>query len=155
MPTEAQDDLSKVWLEKIHTAERYHKIWEDRYKVKLLEEFEEGFQAQSEVESYVLNLFYTTIEIKTPSIVFRKPTVTLKPTARALSLDSEGAFMFARNNEDLINTWLLDPDNDFSTEILAAIDDAWSRFGIVEIGDSTNWIDKPKLIKPKMDSDYH
>ena len=155
MPTKAQEDLSTVWQEKIRDAESYYKKWEQRYNVKLLEDFEEGFQTRNnEYETYVLNLFYTTIEIKTPSIVFRKPTVTLKPTPRALATDSEGAFLFARNNEDLINTWLLDPDNNFSTEILTAIDDSWSRFGIIEIGYSTNWIDNPKLKKPKIASDY-
>lgn len=154
MPTQAQDDLSTIWIEKIRLAERYHKQWEKDYKVKLLEEFEEGFQARSDVESYVLNLFYSTIETKTPSLVFRKPIVTLKPTPRAIALDSENAFLFARNNEDLINTWLLDPENNFSTELGAAIDDSWSRFGILEIGYSTNWIDNPKLRKPKVSSDY-
>jgi hypothetical protein len=155
VPTQAQDDLSTVWQEKIRLAERYYHKWETDYKVKLLEEFEEGFQARSEVETYVLNLFYSTIETKTPSIVFRKPTVTLKPTPRAIALDSDGAFLFARNNEDLINTWLLDPENNFSTELLATIDDSWSRFGIIEIGYSTNWIDNPKLRRPIVKSDYH
>lgn len=154
MATKVQQDLVQVWNEKITAARTYYKKWERDYKVNLLEEYEEGFQAKSDVEFYVLNLFYSTIEIKTPSIVFRKPTVTLKPTPRALAIDSESAFAFARNNEDLINSWLLDPDNNFATEILAAIDDAWSRFGVIEIGYSTNWVDNPKLRKPKVASDY-
>jgi hypothetical protein len=154
MATQKEQDLIAVWRDKINAAETYHRKWAKEYKVELLEAFEEGFQQRDEMEEYVLNLFYSTIEIKTPSIVFRKPTVTLKPTPSALALDSESAFQFARNNEDLINTWLLDPDNTFATELLEAISDAWSRFGILEIGYSASWVDNPKIRRPKIKSDY-
>ena len=150
----ADQDLSQVWIEKIEEAEEYHRKWEKLFQVRDLEKYEEGFQVAENIEAYVLNLFYATIEVKNPSLRFTKPIFNIKPSAQTVTKLGNEAYATGENIEDTINTYVLDERNNFHQEILSAIDDAWSRFGLVEIGYAANWIDNPKVRLPKSSADY-
>lgn len=154
MPSKTDEDIVAVWSAKVDSAEKYYADWERLFKVPELEQYEEGFQWADEINGYVMNMFYSTIEVKSPSLTFGHPIVNIKPKPQELSEDPEMAYQFARNNENAINTWLLDEKNNFKNELLSAIDDAWSRFGIIEVGYSADWIDNPKVRKPRIRSDY-
>lgn len=150
----SHEDLTQVWATKIVAAEKYYKDWSDRYHVDALEEYQEGFQWMEGIDAYVINMFYSAIETKTPTLLFTEPIIHITPSPTAINQDPEAAYQYASNNEDLINDWLLDESNNFGNEIAAAIDDSWARFGILEVGYSADWIDNPKVRQPKLASDY-
>jgi len=147
-------DLGQIWKAKLEAAEKVYQDWEAKFKVKQLEDYEEGFQWAEGVEAYVMNMIYATIEIKEPVLSFERPVVSVVPKPSAIEKDPDYAFQYAQNSQDLANTWLLDYKNKFSSEISAAIADLWSRFAVVEIGYSADWVDNPKVRKPKLRADY-
>ena len=146
-------DFEAQWAEKIREADEYHEKWERKYKVRVLEDYEEGFQTADKTD-YVLNMFFSTIEVKSPALTFTRPIFNIKPKPQSIVENGEQAFQYAMNNEDLINTWVLTERNNVSSEIKSAIDDAWSRFGIIEVNYSADWIDNPKVAKQPLESDY-
>lgn len=150
----SHEDLTNIWAAKIDAAEKYHSDWEKKYSVTGLEEYEEGFQWGEGIDGYVMNMFYSTIEVKSPLLLFTEPVIHIKPSATAIAQDSESAYQFASNNEDLLNNWLLDESNNFSNELIDSITDAWARFSVIEVGYSADWIDNPKVRHPKVTSDY-
>ena len=147
-------DISSVWSQKIEEANETYEKWEKLFHVPMLEEYEEGFQLADDIEAYVLNLFYATIAVKSPSLRFTKPIFNIKASPRTVTSYGNEASRIGANLEDTINTYVLDGRNNFHQEVLSAIDDAWSRFGIIEVGYSANWIDNPKIKSPKVSSDY-
>jgi hypothetical protein len=147
-----------TWDSKIEAAEVVYADWEKRFKVRALEDYFEGFQwskaLEESEEPYVINLFFSSIEAKSPSLSFNEPVFRISPTARSLEENSEIAFEYATNNENVLNTWVLDSSNNFSEETKAAIDDAWARFGIIEVGYESDYISNPKSEKPAFKDDY-
>jgi len=150
----ADKDLAQVWAEKIREADEFMRAWEKKFKVKDLEEYEEGFQLADNVDAYILNLFYATLEVKTPSLRFTKPIYHLKPSPKSVTELGEESYAIGQNIEDTINTYVLDERNNFHQEIISAISDSWSRFGIIESGYDATWINNPKIRAPKVSSDY-
>lgn len=148
-------ELASVWLDKIKSANRYYDNWSKKFKTDALEKYYEGFQwADSESDSYIINLFYSTIETKMPSLVFQNPTFRVTPKPQDLLNDPEGAFSISSNLEDIINDLIREEKLAFSDEVEAAILDAWFRYGIIEVGYSTDWIDNPNAGRPVIKSDY-
>ncbi len=150
----SNQDLAKVWEEKIEEANKYHDAWANLFMVKALEDYEEGFQVAEHTEAYVLNLFYSTIAVKTPTLKFTNPIFDVSPSAATVTEHQENAYEIAENIEDTLNTYVTDEKNNFPQEILSGIEDSWSRFGIWEVGYESTWIDNPKVKSPKVRSDY-
>ena len=66
----------KMFMARIRQAQKTKDAWENKFKCAKLEEYYEGKQwkDQENYTPYVLNLFYSTIEIKNPALLFRNPT---------------------------------------------------------------------------------
>ena len=151
------NERASKWLERINSADKIYKKWEERYAIKALEAYIEGFQwaeTSADYNPYVLNLFEATIETKMPSLLFTNPRYSIVPKPKSLQTNPEGAFEVAANLEDTLNYWVSDEENNFADECQAAILDAWTRFGILEIGYSADWIDNPRAQRPLIRSDY-
>ncbi len=150
-------DFSSIWLAKVMAADKFYKRWEDKFEVKALEAFYDGFQDENQEwgeKPYVLNLFFSTIETKLPSYIFTNPVFHCKPKPRELAIDPEQAFSYASNLEDALSDVVGKEETRFSEEIEQCVIDAFPRFGVVEIGYSANWIDNPRAGKPMLRKDY-
>lgn len=145
----------QLWSTRIKAANDYYDVWAKKYKVDALEKYYEGFQyADEDSKAYVINLFYSTIEIKIPSLLFQNTIFHVKPKASALVRDSAAAFKQCSNLEDTLNNWITDLDNKFPDEMEQIAYDIWFRFGIVEVGYSANWIENPAIVPPALEGDY-
>lgn len=150
-------DFSSIWLAKVQAADRFYKSWEEKFEVKQLELFYDGFQDENQEwgdHPYVLNLFFSTIETKLPSYIFTNPVFHCKPKPKDLAVDPEQAFGFASNLEDALGDWVSNDDTRFADEIEQCVIDAFPRFAVIEVGYSANWIDNPKAGKPILKREY-
>jgi hypothetical protein len=101
----------------------------------------------------VVNLFYSSIETKLPTLLFYKPDY--KVTARPQHLATEGSDAEERAQlcEDALQTVVEDPRTMFRPITGLAMKDAEFRFGLVEVGYSANWIDNPNAGRPALRDD--
>lgn len=154
-------EKSKFWEDRIKRAVKFKKQWSDKFKVEALVKYYEGFQwmedatSQPAEQKYVINLFFSSIETKVPSLLFQNPIFHIAPKPKSLALDPEAAYASAENREDVLNDWITDEDNHVADVIEAAIYDAFPRFGIIELGYSADWIQNPYVNKPAYQKDFN
>ena len=148
-------EKAQAFIQRIRSADKYHEKWADKFKVKACEKYYEGFQwnAPANYDPYTINLIFSTVEIKLPSLTFDKPISLIRPKPGRQHWDSEKAFAGAIQKEDILNTFLMDSDNSVPEEIRLAVLDSFFRFGIVEVGFSANYIENPNAGKPVLKND--
>jgi hypothetical protein len=154
---EAQERV-RAWRGRIEDADETYTKWEKQFECKTLREYWEGRQWKGSTEdeasaAYQVNLFYSSIETKLPTLLFYKPDY--KVTARPQHLATEGSNAEARAQlcEDALQTVVEDPRTMFRAITGLAMKDAEFRFGIVEVGYSANWIDNPNANRPVLKDD--
>ncbi len=140
----------------ITKADKYYKAWEDRFRCEELEEYFEGYQFKKDglphdYRPYVVNLVYSTIQTKVPSVLFSNPVFNLVPRPYLADYDPTVAFQKARLKEDTLNSFVCDKRNRVSEEFEEIAYDVFFRFGIIEIGYSANWVENPSADKPIVD----
>lgn len=157
MPEQKQRDaeLGQIWSERIEKADRYYKEWETKFKCNQSEEYYEGFQWREtgNYSPYVINLVFSTIEVQRPTLVFQKPAFSITAKPGKLAWDEATAAKQAAIQSDVLNNYAMAEENEFADEIEQAIIDSYFRFGLVEVGFSTDWIDNPNADKPILRSD--
>lgn len=160
MTTEKQkeDQYGQSWMERIRKSNDYFDKWETQFRCKTLEKYIEGL-SQSQIEGtglgYYLNLFYSSIKVKKPSILFSNPTFSLAPKPWRYDWNPEIALQTARLKEDALNSFIQDSSLKFAEEIEMAMLDSWSYFGVIEVGYSAEWIRNPNAGQPVLKSDYY
>lgn len=146
----------KAWQERVDGGTRVYTEWADRFKVNRLEEYYEGYQWAgqnlSEEEAskrYVVNLIYASVESQKPGLLFHKPQVKIKarPT-RQDDLTATGVEEMANLCQNAVQTFIERPDVKFMFETGIALHEAHSRFGVVEVGYTADFIDNPKAGRP-------
>lgn len=146
------DNLISTWKRRITAANKLYNDWRKRYKVEALEKYYEGFQwaGQEDDDSnpYVLNMFYSTIETKMPTLIFDCPHFVITPRPDQIVEDPDEAFLSSQNLQDALNTYVDQENNNFNSNVEAPIMDSWFGFGIIESGYSADWINNPKAPKP-------
>lgn len=145
-----------VWNDRIDHADRYHKKWSEKYKCSTLEKYYRGEHWVGDDErpgAYVLNMVYTTLEIKLASYSFQNIQFHVTPRPSKMDWNIEMAVSSAQNKEDVLNTIVGNPNGRFCDEIEAAIKDSFFRFGIIEVGYSAEWLTNPNAGKPLYLSD--
>lgn len=148
-----------IWRKKIEAANKYYEDWENRYECKYLEECYEGFQWKNEkamgvdYKAYVVNLFFSSIEAKIPSLIFNTPVYTLRPRPYQGGFDQATEFAKCRLKEDTLNSFALKEENSFSEELEDIAYNAFFRFGVMEVGYSTDWMENPKAGLPLHEDD--
>jgi hypothetical protein len=158
------EDMATAWLATVRTTDKLFQRWESRFHCKLAYDMYEGLQHggvnlfpanKSVYMPYTLNLFYSTIETRLPSLTFSNPQFLLspKPGREAISYSTPQIIGAIKTREDALNTFVADVDNGFMETIEATILDAHFRFGVVEIGITDNWIFNPTVPKPSLASD--
>lgn len=104
-------------------------------------------------EPYVINLVFSTIEVKLPTLLFAEPVFTIKPKPSGWEYEPDTAMKKAQLRTDTLNTFVQDKKADFASEAELCVLDAFFRFGIAEVGYSADWVDNPNADMPILKSD--
>lgn len=161
MPTQEQkrQDLARVWSSRVSSANTRYKDWAEEFKVEDLEEAYYGHQWEKaqvnndEYMPYVLNMIFSSIDVKMPSLLFDNPVFSVSPRPNKMDFDPQSATFRARLREDALNFFVQGGIENFANEIELAILDAWFRFGVVEVGYSADYIKNPDAGQPYLKSD--
>lgn len=155
MPKQIIDD--NIWDDRIQAADRYYKQWEGLFKCKILEQYYEGIMWKSQRElgynPYVINKFFENIAIKISEFMPTTPVFTISPRQANSQYDLEAAIASAQVKEDTLNTIIQDSRIHFAEEMEMAYKDSFTRFGLVEVGYSADWILNPNAMHPLLTSD--
>lgn len=155
------DPLASAWLARVIKADKYFDEWHRAFKCNTMEEYYYGFQFQdgsapllgSDYERYVINHVFSILEVKKPTLLFQNVMYRVKPRPAAGEWDFVASSKRARTREDVLNTIVRDPDQEFDGEFEMFVVDAFFRFGIMEIGYSADWIENPNAGKPILKTD--
>lgn len=155
MPKQVIED--NVWKDRIDEANKYYNQWEALFKCKILEQYYEGIMWKSQRElgynPYVINKFFETIAIKIAEFMPTVPVYQVSPRPVNSQYDLEAAADSAQLKEDVLNTIIQDNRLHFAEEMEMAYKDSFTRFGMVEVGYSADWIMNPNAPKPLTNKD--
>lgn len=146
-----------IWMDRINSADRYYKQWEALFKCKILEQYYEAVMWKSQRElgynPYVINKFFENIAIKVAEFMPTMPVFQVSPKAQAAEYDLDSAANSAQLKEDTLNTIMQDNKIHFAEEMELAYKDSFTRFGMIEVGYSADWILNPNAAKPLLNKD--
>lgn len=150
MPKQVIQD--NIWHDRIEAADSYYRQWEGLFKCKILEKYYEGIMWKSQAElgynPYVINKFFENQEIKIAQFMPTMPVFHVSPKPQSAEYDFDVAIQSSQLKEDTLNTIIQDNKIHFSEEMELAYKDSFSRFGIVEVGYSADWILNPNAARP-------
>lgn len=153
MARATEEDRLKIWQNRIHAANKKFEDWSKAYNTDRLEEYYLGRQWQGLEDTeadkkYTINMVYSTVEVNKPSMSFYKPQIRVQPRpGRNSSLGSTSTEK-AKLCEDTVQTFIDDPDVKFAMETGLALHEAHFRYGVVEVGYTSDWMDNPNAGKP-------
>ena len=153
------DELARNWLKRIkENDDKYYKKWESIFKCNKLEKYYQGQQWEptgTNYEPYTINLVFSSIEIKLPTLLFQEPVyhVKAKPSDQTNYYDFDKAAKQSLLREDILNTYAQHHIINFSEHIQLAVLDAFFRFGVIEVGYSSDWVENPNADMPILRSD--
>lgn len=145
-----------IWDEEIPAAERYYKEWADLFKCDVLEKYYEGFQwgeGRDNQGLYVINKFYETMQIKLDSFIPNYPKFVIKPRGGNADWDLELASASSALKEDVLNTIIDNDEEHFIDETKLAYKESFTRFSVMEVGYSADWILNPNAPKALLNVD--
>lgn len=143
----------KAWRTRVKDAMTLHDDWESTFRCRELHAKYVGTGQWLEQEDpdgtkYSVNLFYSGVETRKPSLIFATPRFRVKPSP-AMSDDEFTPSEFrAKLLQDTINTISSDPRVKILPSSLLALHEAFFRFGVVEIGLKTDVVDNPRAGRP-------
>jgi|WetSurMetagenome_2_1015567.scaffolds.fasta_scaffold26363_2 hypothetical protein len=143
----------KRWAERLAAGDKIYTDWEEQFEIKTLERYYEGFQwaGLSELEAkdrYTINLFFGSIETSKPALLFYRPQFRVTPRPGRADDWGSTAEARAKLSEDTIQTFVDDPKVGFALETSLALQESFTRFGIIEVGYSADFLDNPLAGKP-------
>jgi hypothetical protein len=150
-------DLANRWDSRLKLADEYFQKWERKFKCQTLVDYYEGFQwreDETDIERYVLNLVYSTIKIKRPTLLFKRPQYKIEPDPQRADFNPEAAWQVCQIQADTLNTTVAKGYVEFAENIEMAILDSWFYFGLIEVGYSANYGENPNAPKPAFKEDY-
>lgn len=158
-----EQDRVKRDMERIRTADKVYERWEKQYECKRLSDYYAGRQWYGYPEPkeddprtrpYTINLIFPTIETQQPSLLFYRPTVKIEPRPPYADNAQSDIAERATLCENTVQTFINDERRvHFKLQTLLSLRDAWFRFGMVEVGYTSDWIDNPHAGKPVLKED--
>lgn len=147
----------RTWLAKVNTANTYFNKWERQFRCKKMVKYFEGQQWDNDPygKGYVLNLIYSTIEAKEPSLIFENPKFSVSPKPSGSDFNPEEAFSKALIATDTLNTLIGKDQMAFSENVEMSLHDSFFRFGMVEVGYDASWRTNPNAPKPSFKNDLN
>jgi hypothetical protein len=135
-----------IWKRKIENANKYYKLWENRFQCKTLEDYWEGFQWRQIVDipyykPYVVNLFYSELKRKLANILYQQLQYNLTPRPGHYAVNPEFAFSSAIRKQDFLNDQIAraNKDKGFNEQVKLTAMDSFFRFGVMEVGYAADW----------------
>ena len=153
--TDAKTQGSK-WISRLERSTEDFKKWERKFKCKELNDYYEGFQwkAPDGYEPYVTNLFYSTIQVKKPALLFRRPRFKVFSKPQFEGYDPELSWRLNQFRQDTLNTIITQNALKFAANCELAMLDTNFYFGIVEVGYSATWVQNPNAERLGFGEDY-
>jgi hypothetical protein len=153
MARATEEDRLKVWQDRVKTSNKKYEEWEKRYETDRLEDYYlgrqwRGLDDEEASKKYTINMVYSTVEVNKPSMAFYRPQIRIQPRPGRSSSLASTSVEKARLCEDTIQTFIDDPDVKFAMETNLALHEAHFRFGVIEVGYSSDWVDNPNAGKP-------
>lgn len=134
------------WVNRIASADKVYKGWEDKFSCRRLVDYYENFQWKARTDGpqlnyrpYTLNLFHSTIKIKLASFLFQRPEFIVTPEPGHAHWDLDFAVQSAQLKQDVLNTIIKNKNLKFARHLKYAALDSFFRFGIVEVGYAADW----------------
>lgn len=147
----------KKWEDRVRQGNKLYDKWDERYSTSKLEDYYlgqqwsgQGLTEEEAAKRYVINLVFATIETNKPSLAFHNPQVrmSVKPAqADDLQTTAEDRVKLC---QDTVQSFIDDEGFGFSEETSLALQEAHFRFGVIEVGYSSNWIENPNAGKPML-----
>ena len=148
-------ELASKWMNRWLEADRVYTAWAHRFKVPVLYSYYEGFQHLVEQDEnnrpYVVNMVYSIIEQKLPSLLFDNPSFTLRPHPFGTEYDFDAAAKLTQVKEDAVNYICGREDFGFSDKHELVILDAFFGFGVLETDYSKEAIQNPSISNASKD----
>lgn len=145
----------RFWQKEFRLSQASYDEWANIYEPDKLEAYYrgDGQWPIGQRGNYVCNLFYQSIEVRRPSLMFGTPKVRLEP--RPNRVDDPGTTLIPRSRllEDSVNAQIQDPEFGFLDEMSSCIHEHFFRYGISECGYSADIVDNPNTEKPAMPED--
>ena len=137
------------WKNRIKAAEKSWNQWYEKFQVKKLQEYYEGFQWPEGEEGYTVNLMFPFVETRKPSLLFFEPKAKVHP--RPARSDDKGTVdARARLREDTLNTLVQDPNTGFSHSIQLSLHESFFGYGVIETGYDAEFVDNPRASAPEL-----
>ncbi len=154
MPRISEADRVKADQKQAKRADDAYEEWEKEYACQMLEEYRLGKQWQGEGTSwsdrkYVINLFYPSINISKASTMLQIPKYKVTPDPNRSAGDPlSDVEARAKLQQDTLNTFVRSKTLGFKQEVGLAYLDAQSRFGVIQVGYTADFIDNPNAGRP-------
>lgn len=165
-PTDAEvvsaddDTLERLteWRNRFDSAEKLHKEWEDVFRCRELHAKYVGtgqwtVEEDPDTDKYYVNLFFSAIETRRPSLVFRTPFVRVRANPSRTDDPANTSEYRAMLFESTLNTLMGDRRVGVLPACALALQEAFFRFGCVEVGISGNVIENPRAGKPALQAE--
>lgn len=160
MPKVAERDRVVAWQRRVASSTKnVYEPWANDYSVDMLEEYFYGLKqwqdesTQWDQRKYVINLFYPSVKISMPSMLFQVPKYKIDPKPTRIDDPLSDVQARAKLQEDTLNSFVQDPDLGFELEAYLGMFDAQFRYGIAEVGYTADFIDNPLAGKPILRDD--
>lgn len=138
--------MSNFWSQRIFNANKFYTEWETSFKCQILENYWKNQQWKGRRDyitvnynPYTLNLFYSTIKTKLAGFIFQKPAYLIAPRPGNSAYNMDFAAQSAELKQDVLNSIVQNPANNFTKTVKRAALDSYFRFGLVEVGYAADW----------------
>ncbi len=159
MPRVSDKERVAAWDKRVAASTKnVYEKWEEKFSCDMLEEYYYGQQWQGESaewnqRKYVINIFYPSINIARPSMLFSLPKYKVTPRPTRIDDPMSDVEARAKLQEDTLNTYVQSPQLGFAMETGLAVLDGQFRFGVVQVGYTADFIDNPNAGKPVLRDD--
>lgn len=155
MAKKEQIIADEIWQARIPAAVKYRKRYEGLFFCDMLEDYYEGRQwdVQNPFEKYTINKVYETVQIKLDQFIPTFPKFLVTASSGNSDWNLEFAAASATIKQDVVNTIITDPNQEYVNEIRLAYKQSFFRFGVVEVGYAADWIMNPNAQRPPTDAD--
>jgi hypothetical protein len=163
MSRQSEESIVRAWNKRFLAGKALHREWEEDFDCELLEDYIAGFQWEDRLsrandnsdpkDHYTINLCFASLNTRLPSLFFYrpKPRITPKP-ARGDDVGSN-LVACAQLMEDTAYSFMGAKDVGFKRAVELCTLDAQTRFGVVEVGYSADFVDNPHAGKPMLDDE--
>ena len=136
------------WGKRISQANKLWDEWNKDYQGDNNEKYYLGHQHLQPTDAagrmkYVINLCFPSVEIKMAAQLFSKPRITVIPRPGIEDDPNTKWDALAQMIRDMVLTCITIEDSGFSDEIQLAVQETFYRYGVIEVGLSTNPVENP------------